>query len=110
RRCSPLLHRCAAYRVLPSFPPRRSSDLLLGDPERIVQIAQANEVELPDGLQMIAPASVRQNYVAGMVELRKHKQLTEPMALATRSEEHTSELQSRENLVCRLLLDKNKGI
>src|SRR5690606_33076352 len=26
----------------------------------------------------------------------------------TRSEEHTSELQSRENLVCRLLLEKNK--
>src|SRR5690606_42144180 len=29
-------------------------------------------------------------------------------APATRSEEHTSELQSRENLVCRLLLDKKK--
>src|SRR6266511_4561759 len=28
--------------------------------------------------------------------------------LAGRSEEHTSELQSRENLVCRLLLEKNK--
>src|SRR5690606_40152847 len=27
-------------------------------------------------------------------------------AAATRSEEHTSELQSRENLVCRLLLEK----
>src|SRR5690606_41082385 len=27
----------------------------------------------------------------------------------TRSEEHTSELQSRENLVCRLLLEKNKN-
>src|SRR5690606_41502053 len=26
-----------------------------------------------------------------------------------RSEEHTSELQSRENLVCRLLLEKNTG-
>ena len=26
----------------------------------------------------------------------------------TRSEEHTSELQSRENLVCRLLLEKKK--
>src|SRR5690606_39800660 len=26
-----------------------------------------------------------------------------------RSEEHTSELQSRENLVCRLLLEKTKG-
>src|SRR5690606_40529432 len=29
---------------------------------------------------------------------------------ATRSEEHTSELQSRENLVCRLLLEKKKNI
>src|SRR5690606_39574325 len=28
--------------------------------------------------------------------------------LAVRSEEHTSELQSRENLVCRLLLEKKK--
>src|SRR5436309_9895264 len=28
---------------------------------------------------------------------------------AARSEEHTSELQSREKLVCRLLLEKNKG-
>src|SRR5690606_42114407 len=27
-----------------------------------------------------------------------------------RSEEHTSELQSREDLVCRLLLEKNNGI
>src|SRR5690606_40555045 len=30
------------------------------------------------------------------------------MLWPTRSEEHTSELQSRENLVCRLLLEKNK--
>src|SRR5690606_42010981 len=29
--------------------------------------------------------------------------------LAGRSEEHTSELQSRENLVCRLLLEKKKN-
>src|SRR5207302_2325660 len=29
-------------------------------------------------------------------------------SLAARSEEHTSELQSRENLVCRLLLEKKK--
>src|SRR5690606_10834344 len=28
----------------------------------------------------------------------------------TRSEEHTSELQSRENLVCRLLLEKKKSV
>src|SRR5690606_40517408 len=30
------------------------------------------------------------------------------MAVVNRSEEHTSELQSRENLVCRLLLEKEK--
>src|SRR5690606_41704323 len=30
------------------------------------------------------------------------------MLTAARSEEHTSELQSRENLVCRLLLEKKK--
>src|SRR5699024_11239403 len=34
--------------------------------------------------------------------------LTDPSP-ATRSEEHTSELQSRFDLVCRLLLEKNKG-
>src|SRR5690606_40295661 len=33
-----------------------------------------------------------------------------PSAMAPRSEEHTSELQSRENLVCRLLLEKKKKI
>src|SRR6266511_5606474 len=31
-----------------------------------------------------------------------------PWPADTRSEEHTSELQSRENLVCRLLLEKKK--
>src|SRR3712207_7366130 len=32
------------------------------------------------------------------------------LALITRSEEHTSELQSRQYLVCRLLLEKKKKI
>src|SRR6266567_5529045 len=33
---------------------------------------------------------------------------TIPMATGSRSEEHTSELQSQSNLVCRLLLEKKK--
>src|SRR5690606_39390871 len=37
-----------------------------------------------------------------------HVRLIEDRALPRRSEEHTSELQSRENLVCRLLLEKKK--
>src|SRR5207302_7795515 len=39
----------------------------------------------------------------GLVELDSHIDKTD-----ARSEEHTSELQSRENLVCRLLLEKKK--
>src|SRR2546430_13550961 len=36
--------------------------------------------------------------------------LDEPRTLRQRSEEHTSELQSQSNLVCRLLLEKKKNI
>src|SRR5690606_41414100 len=40
---------------------------------------------------------------------RQGAQGTAPLAACVpRSEEHTSELQSRENLVCRLLLEKKK--
>src|SRR3712207_9004526 len=35
-------------------------------------------------------------------------ELAQPFGLADRSEEHTSELQSRQYLVCRLLLEKKK--
>src|SRR5688572_33187804 len=34
--------------------------------------------------------------------------IVEPLARSLRSEEHTSELQSQSNLVCRLLLEKKK--
>src|SRR2546427_6884623 len=41
-------------------------------------------------------------------ETMDHRDQTQPMTavLETRSEEHTSELQSQSNLVCRLLLEK----
>src|SRR2546430_7987826 len=35
---------------------------------------------------------------------------TDPRTFGIRSEEHTSELQSQSNLVCRLLLEKKKNI
>src|SRR5690606_41069213 len=74
---------------LPSFPTRRSSDLSFCPP-----------VENPFSYS-----------VAGW--LVKHSAFAGFLAPATppilyRSEEHTSELQSRENLVCRLLLEKKK--
>src|SRR5690606_40536074 len=45
--------------------------------------------------------------VAAMAELRRYGERLVRAGLA-RSEDHTSELQSRENLVCRLLLEKKK--
>src|SRR3712207_8621086 len=51
---------------------------------------------------IVAPASRREDpAVAELLELH-------PRLLESRSEEHTSELQSRQYLVCRLLLEKKK--
>src|SRR5690606_40577794 len=51
----------------------------------------------------VTPAANRRHYCAD--ECRRGWRLQRG-----RSEEHTSELQSRENLVCRLLLEKKKQI
>src|SRR5256886_12042221 len=42
------------------------------------------------------------------VAAQHENQQMEPIHLLARSEEHTSELQSQSNLVCRLLLEKKK--
>src|SRR2546430_13366756 len=76
------------------FPYRRSSDLrrlrrgeqLHGFPER--RDRKEPEIVHDSGL--------------GQVGRREHQR-------ACRSEEHTSELQSQSNLVCRLLLEKENG-
>src|SRR2546430_6862602 len=55
---------------------------------------------------------------AGIEEFTQHQHAAAPrmdselqfVRLITRSEEHTSELQSQSNLVCRLLLEKKKTI
>src|SRR2546422_6549707 len=45
---------------------------------------------------------------SGSVTARKKVRLRCPSRVSDRSEEHTSELQSRLHLVCRLLLEKKK--
>src|SRR5690349_22670692 len=58
------------------------------------------------------PASGRHREAVGDVlvadVLGKHVDLGDQVRPAARSEEHTSELQSRRDLVCRLLLEKKK--
>ncbi|SET32319.1 phosphate acetyltransferase [Thalassotalea agarivorans] len=53
---------------------------LLGDKEEILRTAEQQGINLPEGLLITDPAVIRDNYVAPMVELRKHKGLTDVVA------------------------------
>src|SRR5688572_31466361 len=83
-------------RDLHSFPTRRSSDLSsemprISTPRLVAQPRMASTA----AAESRCGCSTRQRDSAAAVE---------------RSEEHTSELQSQSNLVCRLLLEKKKYI
>src|SRR5690606_41729999 len=88
-------------RDLHSFPTRRSSDLadldLAADAAVSAGFGSAGERCMAISV-VVAVDPIGDELVSKIVE-RMEK-------LRTRSEEHTSELQSRENLVCRLLLEK----
>ena len=47
--------------------------VLLAKPEAVAEVAKARSVELPAGLEIIDPDSIRAQYVEQMVELRKGK-------------------------------------
>lgn len=53
---------------------------LLGDKAEILRIAQQQGINLPQGLLITDPAEIAENYVNPMVELRKHKGLTDVVA------------------------------
>src|SRR2546422_3881894 len=61
----------------------------------------------PDGLARIIRAAVFVARNSAVHHLNPHQRATNTAA-RMRSEEHTSELQSRLHLVCRLLLEKKK--
>src|SRR5262249_61989721 len=103
--CSALLfpscfffHRSAVHRDLPSFPTRRSSDLV-----------RVRGGRAPGHARSVARHSTYRGEVGPGV--RERPPVRRPACRARpegRSEEHTSELQSLTNLVCRLLLEKKK--
>src|SRR5690606_41856962 len=82
----------------PSFPTRRPSDLTRSAALRTRPSAGSTAMIRPTHIAASWPAAVRRGSSTSM-RLRGER----------RSEEHTSELQSRENLVCRLLLEKKKN-
>src|SRR5690606_41459106 len=62
------------------------------------------------GRRRLRVPQLHPGHAARRARLRRGRQprLLRERRLPGRSEEHTSELQSRENLVCRLLLEKKK--
>lgn len=51
--------------------------VLLGNPDEIRRVAAANGVELPGEIEILDAAALRPRYVAPLVEMRKHKHLSE---------------------------------
>src|SRR2546430_3257041 len=58
----------------------------------------------------ICVATDRARHLGSVPSMTRHRVLRLLPADTVRSEEHTSELQSQSNLVCRLLLEKKKKI
>ena len=54
--------------------------VLLAKPEAVREVAANRGITLPEGLEIIDPDTIREQYVAPMVELRKNKGLTPGLA------------------------------
>src|SRR5699024_12121242 len=105
-----LLSYCVASRDLPSFPTRRSSDLTEAGRSRL----GGGRVSRYRCSWSSFPAKGRCNderrhrCPAPRIPTHPTRSDSAPQPGQERSEEHTSELQSRFDLVCRLLLEKKK--
>src|SRR5690606_41701476 len=105
--CLPLLSSPPTRRdpCSPLFPTRRSSDL------RLLHQAAADRFP-PERLEIEDQLMVEADRIIAECPQDADDQVTlydaDQRKISIRSEEHTSELQSREKLVCRLLLEKKK--
>src|SRR5688572_32638686 len=103
-----LLHSASArHRDLHSFPTRRSSDL-----DDVEDVTHTGDVSDPAQARRLVAAAVdefgRLDVLVNNAGNVKWATMPDVDAdnLAARSEEHTSELQSQSNIVCRLRLEK----
>src|SRR5690606_41728952 len=64
--------------------------------------------ENPEGYERFNPINHVKDWRVPMLVIHGELDYRIPVSQGIRSEEHTSELQSRENLVCRLVLEKKK--
>src|SRR5206468_11176925 len=108
---SPSSRHCSLHHPdLHSFPTRRSSDLAFFEVSFSVTATATGTLANPrsgggickaDPANNVTESNETNNDCSNSVTVNKR-------STSTRSEEHTSELQSRSDLVCRLLLEKKK--
>src|SRR5690606_41443881 len=105
-----VFHRDGAHPDLHSFPTRRSSDLL----DRlfgVLNIATIVAIAIAGIMLLCAMLLIATTIRLSAFSRRRETGIMRLVGASNtfiqmpRSEEHTSELQSRENLVCRLLLE-----
>src|SRR5690606_41715165 len=89
------------HRDLHSFPTRRSSDLVIEKHTFPMSNTHTPNFVIQEIIRIIQ--DMMENHNLSIYEI-----IGIGIGSVGRSEEHTSELQSRENLVCRLLLEKKK--
>src|SRR5690625_6150536 len=90
----PALYTRSLHDALPIYQP----------PHLLVDLLRAEHEQVRAG-RLLAVGDAQDDTVIG-----RHHLAVQPVALLDRSEEHTSELQSRGHLVCRLLLEKKKKL
>src|SRR5690606_41197914 len=106
--CISFSYGVPTFRHLPAFPTRRSSDLALrahntaeqGNPYVVDLTSLTTSWNTQWGIGIIAKSSK-----VGA----SPNSFFNTLFSNSRSEEHTSELQSRENIVCRLLLEQKNA-
>src|SRR5690349_8059250 len=104
------LKKYGALRDLHSFPTRRSSDLQHVDRQLRQVLREVRPLQLRQrhlGPVLLPLDDLRQRAVVEQLrQFDLRPRARDAVADVGRSEEHTSELQSRRDLVCRLLLEK----
>src|SRR5205085_12535468 len=102
-----LLHNYVHHRAPHSFPTRRSSDLfrpyaMLLLVDFLIAVSLWGLLAAFKALTKLVPVNETAGTIIGIIH-------SGGVVSAFRSEEHTSELQSQSNLVCRLLLEKKNN-
>src|SRR5699024_11774551 len=99
---------CPPIPALPSYPTRRSSDLHHHAGDRRLRRHHSEQIQCGGGLINERISTEIRHQPQPEARTYLHGRRRRAPGRNPKSEEHTSELQSRFDLVCRLLLEKKK--